>query len=64
MMSLECRNTVEIGVDLNSLVSYDKNILFEKTIDANYRTDNNDCNIVVIDKQSGLWDANYFMTWP
>jgi hypothetical protein len=63
-MDLQCRKKIENGKDLNTLVLYEKNILFEKTVDANYRTDNSDCNIFVIDKQSNLLDANYFGAWP
>ena len=59
--TLKCRHYVEIGIDLNSLASYDKNVLFEKTIDANFNSFTNDCNIFVIDKQSGLMDINYFV---
>ena len=60
-MDLECMHEIEIGKDINSLLSFDKNILFEKTVDANYRTDNFDCNIFVLDKQSNLMDVNYFL---
>jgi len=64
MMDLKCMHEIKIGKDINSLISFDKNILFEKTIDANYRTDNFDCNITVIDKQSNLVDINYFIPFP
>ncbi len=61
-MTLKCMHQIEIGIDLNSLASYDKNILFEKTVDANFNSSTNDCNVFVIDKQSGLMDVNYFVS--
>ncbi len=60
-MNLECMYEVLIGIDLNSLASYNKNILFEKTVDANYNMLNGDCNLFVLDKQSNLMDVNYFI---
>ncbi len=61
-MDLICSKKIKIGLDLNSLVSYDKNILFEKRVDANYSSPPyNDCNIFVMDLQSGLKDINYFI---
>lgn len=60
-MDLQCRHKLEIGLDLNSLALYEKNILFEKTLDANYNSTSTDCNLLIIDKQSGLQDVNHFV---
>ncbi len=60
-MDLQCRHKLEIGLDLNSLALYEKNIIFEKIIDANYNSTTTDCNYMIIDKQSGLQDVNYFI---
>ena len=62
-MDLECRNEVIIGNDLNTFISYDKNILFEKRIDGNFMFDATrlgfDCNMFVTDYQSNLIDTVY-----
>lgn len=61
---LKCQHHLEIGIDLNSLVSYDKNVLLQKRIDANFNTSANDCNLFVLDLDSNLMDVNYFVSWP
>ncbi|MBU2100776.1 hypothetical protein KKB11_06095 [Candidatus Micrarchaeota archaeon] len=62
-MDLECRNEVIIGNDLNTFVYYDKNVLFEKRIDANFMLKlvpiSFDCNMFVTDYQSNLTDTVY-----
>ncbi|MFH1895565.1 MAG: hypothetical protein ABIJ74_03250 [archaeon] len=59
-LDLKCIQSIVIGNDINSLISYDKNVLFEKTVDANYNSVTTDCNIFVIDKQSNMIDVNAF----
>jgi len=56
---LMCQHHIEIGIDLNSLASFDKNVLFQKRIDANFNSITNDCNLFVLDLDSNLMDVNY-----
>jgi len=61
-LQLECRHHYEIGLDLNSLAGYYKNVLFEKTIDITKITGAGaGCDLNVIDKQSNVIDVNLFV---